>query len=110
LEAHGIPVSHVYGFCETRPGIVMETSPGRANLATAESDDERRAGLADYRARLAEIHALDPRLFEKLGMPMPSTAEERSLADLPRWESLYRRCQNQPQPVIELALGWLRGD
>ncbi len=110
LEAHGIPVSHVYGFCETRPGIVMETSPGRANLATAESDDERRAVLDDYLDRLAEIHALDPRLFEKLGMPMPSTAEERSLADLPRWESLYRRCKNQPEPVIELALGWLRAN
>src|SRR5437867_12618252 len=94
LAANGIPVSHVYGFCETKPGIVMETSPGRANLATAESDDERRTVLADYLDRLAAIHALDPRLFEKLGMPMPRTPEERSLADLPRWEGLYRRCKN----------------
>lgn len=108
LEANGIPVSHVYGFCETKPGIVMQTSPGRANLASAESDDERRAVLDDYLDRLAEIHRLDPGLFEKLGMPRPRTAEERSLADLPRWESLYRRCKNQPEPVIELALGWLR--
>src|SRR3989442_14458202 len=36
LEANGIPGSHVFGFCETRPGIVMERSPGRANLPTAE--------------------------------------------------------------------------
>lgn len=110
LEANGIPVSHVYGFCETKPGIVMEKSPGRANLATAESDDERRAVLDDYLDRLAEIHQLDPGLFEKLGMPRPRTAEERSFADLPRWESLYRRCKNQPEPVIELALGWLRAN
>jgi aminoglycoside phosphotransferase (APT) family kinase protein len=108
FEANGIPVSHVYGFCETKPGIVMETSPGRANLATAESEDERRAVLDDYLDRLAQIHALDPGLFEKLGMPMPRTPEERSLGDLPRWEKLYRRCKNQPEPVIELVLGWLR--
>src|SRR5262245_51925917 len=101
LESNGIPVSHVYGFCETKPGIVMETSPGRANLATAESDDERRVVLDDYLNRLAQIHALDPGLFEKLGMPRPRTPEERSLADLPRWLSLYRRCKNQPEPVIE---------
>src|SRR5687768_504433 len=68
LEANGIPVSHVYGFCETRPGIVMETSPGRANLATAESEEERTAVLAHYLDLLADIHALDPGLFEKLGM------------------------------------------
>jgi aminoglycoside phosphotransferase (APT) family kinase protein len=108
LEANGIPVSHVYGFCETRPGIVMETSRGRANLATAESEEERRSVLDDYLDRLADIHALDPRLFEKLGMPMPGTPEERSLADLPRWLRLYQRSKNQPEPVIELALGWLR--
>jgi hypothetical protein len=108
LEANGIPVSHVYGFCETKPGIVMETSPGRANLATAESEDERRAVLAHYLDLLADIHALDPGLFEKLGMPRPHTPEERSLADLPRWLSLYQRSKNQPEPVIELTLGWLR--
>jgi aminoglycoside phosphotransferase (APT) family kinase protein len=108
LEANRIPVSHVYGFCETKPGIVMEVSPGRANLATAESEDERRTVLAHYLDVLADIHALDPGLFEKLGMPRPHTPEERSLADLPRWLSLYQRSKNQPEPVIELTLAWLR--
>jgi aminoglycoside phosphotransferase (APT) family kinase protein len=108
LEANGIPVSHVYGFCETKPGIVMETSPGRANLATAESEEERTSVLAHYLDLLADIHALDPGLFEKLGMPRPHTPEERSLADLPRWLALYQRSKNQPEPVIELVLGWLR--
>jgi aminoglycoside phosphotransferase (APT) family kinase protein len=108
LEANGIPVSHVYGFCETKPGIVMEVSPGRANLATAESEDERQAVLAHYLDVLADIHRLDPGLFEKLGMPRPRTPAERSLADLPRWLALYHRSKNQPEPVIELVLGWLR--
>ena len=108
LAANGIPVSHVYGFCETIPGIVMETSPGRANLATAESERERCSVLDHYLELLADIHRLDPGLFEKLGFPRPRTAAERSLGDLPRWEAIYRRGKNQPEPVIELVLGWLR--
>jgi hypothetical protein len=66
----------VYGFCETKPGIVMEKSPGRANLATAESDDERCAVLDDYLDRLP-IHALI-RACSSSACRMPSTAEERS--------------------------------
>src|SRR5512134_4012716 len=38
LEAHGIPVPHVYGFCAAPRGIVMERAPGRANLATARDE------------------------------------------------------------------------
>jgi hypothetical protein len=108
LAAHAIPVSHVYGFCETLPGIVMETSPGRANLATAESEDERRAVLDAYLDVLADVHRLDPAVFEKLGLPRPVEPEEVALGDLPRWEAIYRRGKNQPEPGIELVLRWLR--
>jgi aminoglycoside phosphotransferase (APT) family kinase protein len=108
LAANGIPVSHVYGFCETIPGILMETSPGRANLATAESEEERRAVLDEYLDILADIHRLDPAIFEKLGFPRPRTPEEIALGDLPRWEAIYRRGKNQPEPGIELTLRWLR--
>src|SRR5262245_25994376 len=48
LERHAIPVPHVYGFCPEPRGIVMQRSPGRANLATAESEAERRQVLDDY--------------------------------------------------------------
>ncbi len=108
LAANGIPVSHVYGWCETIPGIVMETSPGRANLATAESEEERESVLDHYLEILADIHRLDPSVFEKLGFPRPTTPEQIALGDLPRWEAIYRRGKNQPEPVIELTLRWLR--
>ena len=108
LEARGIPVPHVHGFCEVAPGIVMERSPGRANLATADSDDERRAVLRHYLDLLAQVHALPPSEFEALGCPMPRSAAERSLGDIPRWERMYQRGKNQPEPTIELVLGWLR--
>jgi len=40
LERGGIPVPHVYGVCPEPYGIVMEHSPGRANLATSDSEAE----------------------------------------------------------------------
>ena len=42
LEADGVPVPHIYGFCPDPAGIVMDRSPGRENLATADSETERR--------------------------------------------------------------------
>ena len=45
-----------------------------------------------------------PGIVREAGHAAPATAEERSLADMPRWESAVPPCKNQPEPVIELAL------
>ena len=108
LGAEGIPVPHIYGFCDSSPGILMEKVPGRANLATADSEDQRRAVLDHYLDLLADIHALDPSLFEKLGFQRPEGGVGRSLGDLSRWEAIYEQGKNQPEPLIELTRAWLR--
>ena len=58
LEAHGIPVPHIYGFCDEPRGIVMEQAPGRANLATASRRGERRAVLDHYVEILVAMHRI----------------------------------------------------
>jgi aminoglycoside phosphotransferase len=108
LEAHGIPVPHVYGGCEDPPGIVMERCPGRANLATARDEAERRAVLGHYVDLLVRMHAIPVAAFEPLGMRSPQGAEALGLGDLPVWERGYRRGKRRPEPLIEFALGWLR--
>ena len=40
LERNGIPVPHVYGFCEDPLGIVMARVEGRPDLSTAETPEE----------------------------------------------------------------------
>jgi aminoglycoside phosphotransferase (APT) family kinase protein len=107
LEKEGIPVPHVYGMCEDPPGIVMERSPGRANLATAEDEEERRAVLDDYVEILARTHQLDTAGFEALGMLKPEGAEALGRCDLARWERGYRSAKSRAEPVIEFVLGWL---
>ena len=59
LEREGIPVPHVHGFCRDPEGILMDRAPGRANLASAASDDERRSA-AHYIELLARMHAHPP--------------------------------------------------
>ena len=110
LEGQGIPVPHVYGFCPEPRGIVMQRSPGRANLATAENAEERTAVLDHYMEILARMHALDPALFEAIGIRRPVGAEEIGLCDHPVWERAYRRDKRRPEPAIEFLIRWVRGN
>ena len=107
LEAHGIPVPHIYGFCDQPRGIVMEQAPGRANLATAVNEAERRAVLDHYVEILAAMHRIPLAAFAHLKLPTPATPEALGLGDLPRWEKSYRARKQLAQPLIEFVLRWL---
>jgi len=107
LEAHGIPVPHVYGFCDEPRGIVMEQAPGRANLATAVDEDERRQVLDHYVDILAAMHRIPLDAFAHLELPHPETPEALGLGDLGRWEKSFRSRSSRPEPVIEFVLRWL---
>ena len=107
LAANGIPVPRVYGFCDEPRGIVMERAPGRANLATARDDDERRSVLDHYMELLVAMQRIPVADFEALGFHRPTTARELALADLPRWEQSFRARKKHPEPLIELVLRWL---
>jgi aminoglycoside phosphotransferase (APT) family kinase protein len=108
LEAHGILVPHVYGFCEDPRGIVMERSPGRANLATIDDDAEREAVLDHYIELLAKMHQIDVAAFEAIGLERPQTAEQLGLGDFDAWERTYRQRKSRPEPLIEFLIRWLR--
>jgi len=107
LEEHGVPVPHVYGFCDDPRGIVMATVPGQANLATEADPELRRSVLEDYVRILAGIHRLPLDAFERLGLHRPRDARELGLGDLPRWEKSYRPRKSRPEPLIEFVLQWL---
>jgi len=108
LGAHGIPVPRVFGFCPAPRGIVMERCPGRANLATAESQAEREAVLDEYVSVLARIHRIDVAAFEAVGLRRPATPEALALLDFDTWERAYRRRKRRPEPAVEFAIRWVR--
>ena len=108
LEAHGIPVPHVHAFCPDPRGIVMDRAAGRANLATAASEDERRAVLDHYLELLARMHAIDVAAFEAIGLARPATAEQLGLLDFDVWERAYRKRKQRAEPAIVYLIRWIR--
>lgn len=108
LEAEGIPVPHIHGLCPDPRGIVMERSPGRADLSTSSDLAEREAVLDHYMEILARVHALDTAPFEAIGIEAPRSAEALGLGDFEVWEKIYRAAKARPEPFIEFANRWVR--
>jgi aminoglycoside phosphotransferase (APT) family kinase protein len=108
MESEGIPVPHIYGICPDPKVIVMDKMPGRNDLSTADSEEERVSALNDYMDLLADLHAIDPKRFEEIGVEKPQDAEAAAFADMHRWEKTFRAAKNRPEPIIEFFYGWLR--
>ena len=116
VQGTGVPVPEVF-WLETdpqwleRPFFVMgrvtgETSPQRL-VATgfgghAEAIAQQKVDI------LARIHNLD---WSALGLDFldaPAGPESCAEHEIERWESIMRQQELEPQPALELALGWLR--
>ena len=108
LEAHGIPVPHVYGMIDEVPAFVMDTLPGRANLGTAEDEGEQRAVLDHYIEILTQVHAIDPAEFTAIGLRVPEGAEDVALNMFDRFEQQYRTEKQRPDPAMEFGIRWVR--
>jgi len=107
LEKHGILVPHVYGFCEEPKAIIMDTVPGRFNLATANDRAEREAVLDHYMEILADIHRIPIDDFVAAGLQKPKSDEEMAMGDFHRWVAQFRAMKKRAEPLIEFGIDWL---
>jgi hypothetical protein len=85
----------------------MEWMPGRANLSTLDSVEERQAVLLDFIDWLVRIHELDVREFSDAGLP-PATGQAVTFGLFDHFEKIYRKAKRRPEPEIEFMIGWLR--
>ena len=108
LEAHGIPVPHVYGMVDEPEAIVMDALPGRANLGTAETEAEQRAVLDHYIDILTRVHAIDPAAFVAAGLRLPEGPADVALNMFDRFEKVYRNEKQAPAPLLEFGIQWVR--
>ncbi|MEZ4353460.1 MAG: phosphotransferase family protein [Myxococcota bacterium] len=106
LEEQGIPVPHVYGYCEAPAGYVMDRVPGRPDLATAESPEERDAVRDEFIEILARIHALPLEPFRAIGLAPKRTPLELALGDTAAGIARYRRLRKRPDPVVDFLIDW----
>jgi aminoglycoside phosphotransferase (APT) family kinase protein len=110
LEKHGIPVPHVYGMCDDPVAIIMQAAAGTRDVSRAASDAERRSIARQFIEAVAAMHRVPIDAFEAAGVYRPKDAREIALAGLEAYWPLYHKNKSCPQPLIEFAVRWLRGN
>ncbi|PBJ02512.1 phosphotransferase family protein [Pseudomonas sp. ACN5] len=108
LGQQGVPVPHIYGFCEDPQAILMQLVPGSRDVRTAKNDVERHGVARQWVDAMARMHQLPLQPFIDQGISLPKSAEDITLAGLEAYYPLYARNKTRPQPLAEFALGWLR--
>jgi len=109
LESHGIPVPHLHGICREPLGLLLDQMPGRCNLGTAETEEERRSVLEHYMELLARVHAIDAAEFEAVGIERPPASPQQiALGDFDLWVSEFHKAKRRPDPMLEFLIGWCR--
>jgi aminoglycoside phosphotransferase (APT) family kinase protein len=110
LEAHGIPVPHIWGVCTDPSAIVMDAVPGTRDVSHARSNAERHSIASQYAAAVAAMHKIPVDAFVQRGIEMPQGAEAIALAGLNAYFPLYAKTKKRPEPLIEFALRWLKSN
>lgn len=116
-HAAGVAVPRPYWCAEDpaelgAPAYVMARVEGET-LARRLLRDETYAGaravmIGQLGAMLARVHAIDAGAPAVAALPAPPAGESPALAELDRYEQLYRGLAPEPHPAFELAFRWLR--
>lgn len=115
--AAGVPVPRPYWLAEDdaelgAPSYVMARIEGETLARRLLRDDAyapaRASMTAQLGAILARIHAIDPAAGDLGFLTAPRPGESPALAELDRYEQIYRAIAPEPHPVFELAIRWLR--
>lgn len=116
LQGSGVPVPEVY-WLETdpqwleRPFFVMGRLPGQASpqaLVATHFGGHADAIACQKVEILAHIHNLDWRALSLDFLPLPEGPDRCATMEIERWQTILREQALEPQPVLELALAWLR--
>jgi aminoglycoside phosphotransferase (APT) family kinase protein len=110
LEAHDIPVPHIWGVCPDPVAIIMDAVPGTRDVSRAASDSERRSIVRQYATAVAAMHKIPTQAFVQRGLDLPQGAEAIALAGLAAYGPLYEKTKRKPEPLIEFALRWLKSN
>lgn len=107
LGSNGLPAPKIYGLCPDPTALIMELSPGRHNLATAQSEEERVSVLEHLGEIMAQMHMIDPATANAAGVPSPVDTAHAIMPYLLGTEASYRKAMAEPDPKVEYLLGWL---
>lgn len=117
VHAAGVPVPRPYWQASDpavagAPYYVMDRVAGetlaRRLLRDPEYAEARRCMTRQLGEILARIHGIDVERHELGFLPQTATDGRSALAEVDRYEKLYREIALEPHPAFELAFRWLR--
>ena len=108
LHREGIRVPQVLAFHDDPQAAVLAHVEGRDDFNNVKDTAERESILESFLENLAQLHSVDARKFEAIGLRIPGTPEELALHDLDVWQSTYEGAVREPLPLLTFACQWLR--
>jgi aminoglycoside phosphotransferase (APT) family kinase protein len=115
--AAGVPVPRPYWLADDdgelgAPSYVMARVEGETLARRLLRDDAYAPARAAMTGQLGEIlagiHAIDLAAHDLGFLAAPQPGESPALAEIDRYEQIYRGIAPEPHPVFELAFRWLR--
>lgn len=104
LEEHGVPVAHLYGWCDELEAVLMEFVPGRPDFDGVDDADRDRI-VDEYLQAMVAVHRLPVQPFAAAGI---TQAEDGSgMVSMRIQEERWRAAKDWPDPFMEFCLGWM---
>jgi aminoglycoside phosphotransferase (APT) family kinase protein len=106
LEAQGIPVPHVYGWCDEPRAYAMAAIPGKPDFGGVSAED-RRVIVDEYLQVLARIHSLPIGPFVEAGIVRGASPADAAHVGIRQFVRVFRQIKVRPDPLMEFVLAWL---
>jgi aminoglycoside phosphotransferase (APT) family kinase protein len=107
LDATPVKVARIVALHPTVEAFLLERLEGQNWFAEVTDPDEQLALASAFMQQLAELHRLDPRDLALPELGEPDRVSRHVIDEIDIWDEQYRR-QGEPEPVLVLALSWLR--
>ncbi|MEO8695309.1 MAG: phosphotransferase family protein [Acidimicrobiales bacterium] len=102
-----VKVAGLVALHPTREAFLLERLEGQNWFAEISDPVEQVTLASAFMGQLAELHRLDPRRLELPELGVPDCVSRHVIDELDIWDEQYRH-QGEPEPVLVLALSWLR--
>ncbi|WP_336881005.1 phosphotransferase family protein [Rhodococcus globerulus] len=108
LADSAVPIPRTVGVHPTEQAILSTRVPGYPWFSRMQSEDERVSVATDFMQILAAMHQIDPRLLKLDDQHADMDLRELVDLEINIWEKIYRDVEAPADPLIEVALEWVR--
>jgi aminoglycoside phosphotransferase (APT) family kinase protein len=108
LHAAGMLVPRVLGVLGSPQAVLSERVTGETWFSRIRDPQQQLAVAQDFMRWLARLHRIDARTLSIPALPRLADTATHVRQELDAWEATYRIDPEETDPLIELALAWLR--